>query len=100
MSEKRTRTFVEARKIHGIDEKVREGSKQYKEIRKKILSTLEEGPRTIPQIAEVLQMTEDTVTYHLMTCRKYGDIEVIDIDDMDEYYIYGLSNKEETDGKD
>ena len=37
-----------------------------------------------------IDLPHDVVTYHLMTLQKYGDIEVDDIDDMDEFYLYKL----------
>lgn len=100
MAEKNKRTFAEAKKNRVIPEKVRELYKHFREMRKSIRKILAEGPQTIPQIAEKLKMSQDSITYHLMTCRKYGDIEVVGMDDMDEYYIYGLSKKEDKDGED
>jgi predicted DNA-binding ArsR family transcriptional regulator len=93
MTAKKNRTFVEAKKIHDINERARQSSKQFKDIKKSITKLLEEGPKTIPQISETLNMPADKITYHLMTCRKYGGIEVMGIDDMDEYYLYGISKE-------
>lgn len=99
MTEKRSRTFIEAKKLREINDLARESSKEFREIRKSIHKFLEEGPKTIPQIAEALKMPADKITYFLMTCRKYGQIEVTGVDDMDEYYLYGIS-KETKDGED
>ncbi len=93
MAEKKGRTFAEAKKKYGINEKVREGSKQFKEIHKKILDVLEECPKTIPQIAKELNMPTHEITYYLMTCRKYGNIAVSGIDNMDEYFLYELEGE-------
>lgn len=99
MTEKKNRTFAEAKKLHEINEKARNASKQYREIRKTIHKFLEKEPKSIPQISAGLNMPADQITYFLMTCRKYGQIEVVGIDDMDEYYLYGLK-KEIKDGQD
>jgi hypothetical protein len=93
MTVKKGRTFVEAKKKYGVNENVRERSKHYKEIHKRILATLEDGPKTIPQIAEILEMPASDVTYFLMTCRKFGNIKVSGLDDMDEYFLYELENE-------
>jgi Fic family protein len=99
MTEKKNRTFVEAKKIHEINEQARNASKQFREIRKTIHQLLEKEPKTIPQIASVLNLPADKITYFLMTCRKYGQIEVTGVDDMDEYYLYGIKN-DKKDGED
>lgn len=99
MTEKKKRTFVEAKKLHNINERARNSSKQFREIRKTIHKLLELEPKTIPQIAAALEMPADKITYYLMTCRKFGQINVVGIDDMDEYYLYGI-NKELKDGED
>ncbi len=99
MAEKNKRTFAEAKKKFGVNEKAREGSREFKEIKKRIHEVLEDEPSTIPQIAIALGKSKEVITYHLMTCRKYGQIEVIGMDDMDEYFVYGVK-KEQKDGKD
>ncbi len=70
-----------------------EKRKEYSRTRKSILQVLGDGPATIPQIAEKTGLPNDVVLYHLMTCRKYGDIETGEIDDMDEYFTYQLTKK-------
>jgi hypothetical protein len=99
MTEKSKRTFVEAKKIYGINEKAREGSKESKGIKKMILKILQEEPSTIPQLAKALGLPEDVIMYHLMTCRKYGQINVNGMDDMDEYFVYSMK-KDKKDGED
>ncbi len=92
MAEKKGRTFVEAKKARGINELAREGSKTFKEYRKRIHKSIESEPKSIPQIACETGLPLNIVTYHLMTCRKYGSIEVEGIDDKDEYFLYRLKN--------
>ncbi len=59
-------------------------------IKKLITKALKSEPRTIPRIAKETGLPAGVVTYHLMTLRKYGEIEVDRIDDMDEYFFYKL----------
>jgi hypothetical protein len=94
-----SRTFVEAKKIRGVNDSATAYSKEFRDVRKSIHKFLEDGAKTIPQIAEALKIPADQITYFLMTCRKYGQIETTGIDDMDEYYLYGLK-KEKNDGED
>lgn len=76
-----------------VSEEVKEKRKKFAGIKKLILNALKEGPKSIPQIAEETNLSQDIVTYHLMTLRKYGDIETGEIDDMDEYFSYKISQK-------
>lgn len=69
---------------------VKEKIKAFNKIKKQILKSLETEVKSVPQIAKEIDLPEDVVTYHLMTLQKYGSIEVDDIDDMDEYYLYKL----------
>lgn len=73
-----------------VSDQVKENMKAFNKIKRSILKALEEEPKSIPQIATEIDLPQDIVTYHLMTLQKYGNIEVDDIDDMDEYYLYKL----------
>ena len=92
MKEKNKRTFVGAKKARGVSEKARQRSKAFRETRKLILKSIESVPKTIPQIAAEINLPAGTVTFNLMTCRKYGQVEVAGLDDMDEYFLYKLKN--------
>lgn len=76
-----------------VSEEVKKKRKKFADIKKLILNALKEGPKSIPEIAEETNLSQDIVTYHLMTLRKYGDIETGEIDDMDEYFSYKISQK-------
>lgn len=67
--------------------------KEHNKNKKAILNALKEGPKSIPQIAEVSGLPLDTVTYQLMTLRKFGQVETGELDDMDEYFNYRLTEK-------
>ncbi len=81
----------EKRKVpQGVKDKI----KAFNKLKKKILDSLKEGEKTIPEIAKEMDDDIDAITYNLMTLLKYGFLEAGDIDDNDEYYYYRLKNKE------
>ena len=70
---------------------VTEERKKFVKIRKAILESLKGEGKTIPQIAEITQLSLPETTYYLMSLHKFGEIAIEGIDDMDEYYIYKLA---------
>jgi hypothetical protein len=100
MMEKNKRTFVEAKKARGVSDKARESSKTFREYRKLIHKSIGFTPKTIPQIAAEINLPLETVTFNLMTCRKYGQIEVTGLDERDEYFLYQLKKNPENDDED
>jgi predicted transcriptional regulator len=78
------------KKKREVPQEVKDNIKAFTKIKKLILKTLETEPKSVPQIAKEIDLAQDIVTYHLMTLQKFGSVEVDDIDDMDEYYLYKL----------
>ena len=72
---------------------LREHLKEQRRIRKAILGALKHAPLTIPEIADKTGLPAPVVMYHLMTLRKFGEIEVDRPDDMDEYYYYRITRE-------
>lgn len=64
--------------------------KEFPYIWKQIREVLDQGPKTIPEIAGELKLKKETVTWHLMTMNKYSLVEADGMDDMDEYYYYKM----------
>ncbi len=64
--------------------------KELPEIWTNILKTLETEQKSIPQIADELNLPQPVVTYNIMTLVKYGYIIPGEMDEMDEYYLYEL----------
>jgi len=61
-------------------------------MRDKVLAALQEGPRTVPEIAESMGCPAHEVMYWVMASRKYGLVaEVKDPDD--DYFQYELVEK-------
>lgn len=84
------RTIDVIKQKRKVSESVKQSIKDFTKIKKKILATMEEGQKSIPEIAEETELSLNDVTYHLMTLQKFGFIEVSELDDMDEYFFYKL----------
>lgn len=59
-------------------------------MKRAIRQALEDGPLTIPELAEKLDISMADTTYYLMSLRKYGLVTTGEQDDMDEYFYYHL----------
>lgn len=88
-----TKTIDIIKKTRTVSDGLKAKRKEFTDIKKLILKSLESGPKSIPQIAEEIKITSDVVLYYLMTLRKYGEIETDEIDDLDEYFTYKLKEK-------
>ncbi len=62
-------------------------------MKEKIASLLREGPKTIPEIAIILDCPDREVTLWVMGLRRYGAIEEIPKAKVDDYYRYRLSKE-------
>jgi len=88
MEEKKRETFKIKREAHQVSQQAKDNLKIYNSIKKKILESMGDEELTIPQIADKVKMKKDETLYYVMTLLKFGSIQVLGIDDMDEYYIY------------
>lgn len=93
MKAEKIKTVDVIKEKRSVPDSLKQKRKEYNELRKMIKKALAEGPKTIPQIAKETGIPSYTVTYTLMTCRKYGEIETGEPDDMDEYFYYQLKQK-------
>jgi predicted transcriptional regulator len=62
-------------------------------MRDRIADILEQGPKTIPEIAESLDYSTREVTVWLFGMRRYGLIEEVGRPDVDGYFQYELSRE-------
>ena len=90
MKTEKKKTFIQGKETFGVSEEALAKSKNFREVKKKLVQILKEGPKTIPEITEDMEMPTSEVLYYLMTLRKYGEIIAGELDDMDEYYYYQL----------
>ena len=89
MSEKK-RTIDHMKEQREVPAEVKERAKKYPAIKKSIKKALGDEELTILEIAEKTGMKPEEVTYYLMTMRKFGEVEFVDDDDVDEYYSYRI----------
>jgi predicted Rossmann fold nucleotide-binding protein DprA/Smf involved in DNA uptake len=68
-----------------------EERKKFNSYKKAIKDALKDEPKSIPQIADIIQMPLHETTYYLMAMQKFGEIAVDSLDDMDEYYFYKVT---------
>ena len=87
------RTIDSIKKIRTVSEDVKSSVKAYNRLKKQILLALKEKPKSIPEIANEINIEPDIVTFYLMSLRKFGEIEVDILDDMDEYFYYKLKKQ-------
>ena len=85
-----TRTIDIVKKERQVPANVKEELKHFNRMKRAIRKALEEGPLTIPELADKLNISKDEATYHLMSLRKYGLVTAGEQDDMDEYFFYHL----------
>ena len=64
--------------------------KEYPQIWKDILATLKTDKKTIPEVANVLKIAPEMITYHLMTMNKYGVVSPVGTNEKEEYYYYKM----------
>jgi heterodisulfide reductase subunit A len=74
------------------EETARVSMKEYPQLWKAIVAELEKGPRSIPQLNDVLTADSAEITWHLMTMNKYGVVMPAGMDDSDAYFMYKLKN--------
>ncbi len=77
---------------HPIPKEVTQQLKDFTKAKKNLINALKEKEKTIPQLAKELDLPADKILFQLMTLLKYGLVESGDIDDMDEYFYYKLTN--------
>lgn len=90
MEEKKKGTFRIKRETHKVSQEVKDNLKAYNKIKKQIIEAFGDEELSIPQIASKLNMSKPDTLYYVMSLLKFGVVQTVGIDDMDEYYIYKL----------
>jgi len=67
--------------------------KEFPQLWKNILLTIQGCKKSIPQIAEELAVDKDIITYHLMTMNKYSVVVADGMDDNEAFYYYKIKNQ-------
>ena len=87
----RTRRTVDlVKKERKVSAAARDNLKQFNRMKRSIRQVLEEGPKTIPELADKLGIDTAEATYYIMSLRKYGLVTEGEQDEMDEYFYYQL----------
>ncbi len=63
-------------------------------VRDRLLATLEDGPKTVPEIAQALGYPTYEVMHWVMAARRYGHIKESSQPTADDYFQYALVEKE------
>ncbi|MEI6089955.1 MAG: CoB--CoM heterodisulfide reductase iron-sulfur subunit A family protein [bacterium] len=83
---------VKAAEEEKVEEKEVLTMKEFPQIWKNIFKLIEENKKTIPQLAEELNVSTDIITYHVMTMNKYSMVLADGMDTKEEYYYYTKKN--------
>jgi len=84
---------IEVKEAVEVEEIEQVTMKEYPQLWKNILKTLEENKKTIPQIAEELAIEKEVVTFNLMTMNKYNVVMPSGLDDDEQYFYYKIKNQ-------
>jgi len=67
--------------------------KEYPQVWKNILRTMDGTKKSIPQVAEELAIDAEIVTYNMMTMNKYSVVMAAGMDEKEEYFYYKIKNQ-------
>jgi len=67
--------------------------KEFPQVWKNILQTINGSKKSIPQIAEELAVDKNIITYHIMTMNKYSVVVADGMDNDEAYYYYKIKNQ-------
>jgi hypothetical protein len=90
MEDKKKETFKIKRETHTVSQEIKDNLKSYNQIKRKIVEAIGDEELSVPQIAEKIQMSKPDTLYYVMSLLKFGVVQTVGIDDMDEYYYYKL----------
>jgi predicted ArsR family transcriptional regulator len=92
MEVEKGKTAKYLKETHPVPKQVTEQLKYFTKTKKTILNALKEGEKTIPQLANELNIAKEEVVFQLMSLLKYGFVETGEMDDMDEYFYYKIKS--------
>ncbi len=89
--EKKPIQVLRERRGGGRKELIELNRKQTK-IRKKLLDSLKEGPKTIPEVSSATGIPTHETLWYMVGLKKYG--QIIEGNEQDGYYEYALKEEE------
>jgi predicted transcriptional regulator len=81
------------RELRSVPKELMERSRAQTKTRKKIIQALEDGPKTVPEVAKATGIPSHRALWKLMGMKKYGLI--VEGEERDGYYEYALKKEEE-----
>lgn len=92
MEIEKAKTAKYLKEKHPVSKEITGQLKYFTRTKKQLIQALKEGNKTVPQLAELLQLEKHEVMFQLMSLLKYGFVETGEIDDDDEYFYYKIKN--------
>ncbi|HUI30312.1 MAG TPA: hypothetical protein VLX91_08845 [Candidatus Acidoferrales bacterium] len=90
----RTRMLLELRKEYSTTvESAQELLKKQQAARKLLEKAMQDGPRTVPQLAQQTGLPAHEVLWHVASMKKYGLVVESGTDESGDYFIYSLSKE-------
>jgi predicted transcriptional regulator len=94
VARQRAQMLTELRRQHSEPARqAQELLKAQQGVRRSLQQALQEGPCTVPQLAEKTGLPAHEALWHLTAMKKYGLVEEAGMDDDGQYYLYGLSKE-------
>jgi len=72
----------------GMSDELKEYFKVQQQIRKGLREALREGPKSVPELAALINQEKSTTLWHVMAMRRYG--EVVEAAEQNGYPLYSL----------
>jgi predicted transcriptional regulator len=94
VARQRAQMLVELRRQYGDQARqAQELLKTQQVARKGLKQALQDGPCTVPQLAQKTGMPAHEVLWHVAAMKKYGLLEEAGMDEDGAYYLYRLSKE-------
>lgn len=84
------KTIKYIKEQRSVSSKAKEQWRNFAKMKKTLLHALKGSEKSIPQLADELNLPKQEVMYYLMSLLKYGYVITGEIDDMDEYFTYKI----------
>jgi hypothetical protein len=76
----------------GMSDELKEYYKVQQQTRKGLRAALREGPKSVPELAALLNLEKSTTLWHVVAMRRYG--EVVETAERNGYPLYSLKENQ------
>jgi hypothetical protein len=80
----------------GVPKELMERSRRQAQMHKSLTAVLKDGPKTVPEIAQITKLPTHELFWYLMGMRKYG--QIVEGEERDGYFEYALKPDQERKG--